>query len=99
MIERICYNNNGLLTKRKSSQNRRTILSSYANLFPTFFYEHIFDAVLMKNKFWLKITVVTFMINVIILSALSNNITLINMAFGNQEQNKNQSGEESYVYF
>jgi dienelactone hydrolase len=92
MMEKFCYNN-GLLRKRKSSQNRRTILSSYANLFPRFFYEHIFDAALMKKKFWLTIAVVTFMINVIILSTLWNNITLINMAFGDQEQNKNQSGE------
>jgi pimeloyl-ACP methyl ester carboxylesterase len=47
----------------------------------------------MKKKFWITIAVVTFMINVIILSALSYNITLINLAYGDQEPNKKQSGE------
>ncbi len=47
----------------------------------------------MKKKFWVTIAVVTFMINVIILSALSYNITLINLAYGDQEPNKKQSSE------
>lgn len=47
----------------------------------------------MKKKFWVTIAVVSFMINVIILSALSYNITLINLAYGDQEPNKKQSGE------
>ncbi len=47
----------------------------------------------MKKKFWVTIAVVSFMINVIILSALSYNITLINLAYGDQEPSKKQSGE------
>ena len=47
----------------------------------------------MKKKFWVTIAVVSFMINVIILSALSYNITSINLAYGDQEPNKKKSGE------
>jgi pimeloyl-ACP methyl ester carboxylesterase len=47
----------------------------------------------MKKKFCVTIAVITFMINVIILSTLSYNITLINLAYGDQEPNKKQSGE------
>ena len=48
----------------------------------------------MKKKFCVTSAVVTFMVNVIILSILSYNITLINLTYGDQEPNKKQSGEK-----
>ena len=36
----------------------------------------------MKKKFWVTIAVVSFMINIIILSTLSYSITLRNLAYG-----------------
>ena len=62
-------------------------------LFAGFLYEHVFHAVITNKNLCLKIALVIFMINFIFISAGSNNITLINKAFGDQGRDQNHSGE------
>ena len=62
-------------------------------LFAGFLYEHVYHAVLTNKNLCLKIALVIFMINFIFISAGSNNITLINKAFGDQGRDQNHSGE------
>ena len=62
-------------------------------LFAGFLYELVYHAVLTNKNLCLKIALVIFMINFIFISAGSNNITLINKAFGDQGRDQNHSGE------